>query len=172
VSRFWIARSGLPGWCLLLPSLAGCPASAASAASEEVVIRGEAVCLDAADAPMAKGAACPDQPAGGWALRTGDGTLHALSSDDSRVVMLSDERVRSRELQITAWRDDRGVLAIVHLRTVVDGRLHDPHYYCAVCSIRAHTPGLCWCCRAPFEFREPPLEGEAAIPARSPGETQ
>jgi hypothetical protein len=107
VSRFRTARSGLSGWCLLLPSLAGCPASAASAASDEVVIRGEAVCLDAADAPMAKGAACPDQPAGGWALRTADGTLHGLSSDDSRVAMLSDERVRSRELQITAWRDDR-----------------------------------------------------------------
>jgi hypothetical protein len=151
-------------WALSLAlfSLAGSPAAAAS---EEVVFRGEAVCLDEAGDPAAAGADCPDEPAGGWALRSADGTLHRLSSDDSRVVMLTDERVRSRELQITAWRDGAGVLAIVHLRSVVDGKLHDPHYYCEVCAIRAYTPGLCWCCRAPFEFREPELEGEAALPA-------
>lgn len=130
-------------------------------APEEVVLRGRAVCLDDGGEPSGTGAECPDEPPGGWALRGEAGALHPLSADDALVAMLTDERVRSRELQVTAWREDGG-LALVHLRTVIDGRLHDPHYYCDVCAIRAHTPGLCWCCRAPFEFREPPLDADAA----------
>ena len=126
---------------------------------KEVVLRGHVVCLDDAREPLASGKDCPDDPPGGWAIRTKDRTLHRLSSldEDERVVMLTDLRVRSRELQIEAWQDGEGRLAIVRLRSVIDGRLHDPHFYCDVCSIRAHTPGLCWCCRAPFEFREPPV---------------
>ena len=125
---------------------------------KEVVLRGHVVCLDDAREALASGKDCPDDPPGGWAIRTKDRTLHRLSSQDVRVVMLTDLRVRSRELEIEAWQDGEGRLAIVRLRSVIDGRLHDPHFYCDVCSIRAHTPGPCWCCRAPFEFREPPLK--------------
>jgi len=130
-----------------------------AAAADEIVIRGRAVCLDESGQLEAAGSDCPDQPTRGWAIETPDGTLHRLSPDDERVAMLGDPRVRSRELEITAWRYEGGRLAIVHLYSVIDGRRHDPHYYCPVCAIRANTPGLCWCCRRPFEFREP-LVGE------------
>lgn len=152
------ARLAVAGLALL----AATPRLAAGA--DEVVLRGEAVCLDESGAASAAGADCPGEPAGGWALRTSDGELHRLSDTDPRVAILVDERVRSKELQITAWRDEDGGLAIVHLRTVIDGKLHDPHYWCPVCSIRSNAPGPCWCCRAPFQFRDPPLEGEAADP--------
>jgi hypothetical protein len=145
---------------LLAQGLAGAP--------QELVLRGEAACLDDQGVRVGTGAECPDEPLGGWAIRTADGSLHPLSDDDPRVVILSDERVRSRELQVTAWRGADGALAIVHLRTIVDGRLRDPHYYCPVCSIRSSAPGPCWCCRAPFEFREPALEGAAGEPAPRP----
>jgi hypothetical protein len=139
--------------------------SPATPGSHELVLRGHAVCLDEAGALHASGKECPDAPAGGWALRTGDGTLHRLSSRDPRVRMLTDVRVRSRELQIRAWREDDGDLAIVNLHSIIDGRLHEPHYYCDVCAIRGHTPGPCWCCQAPFEFREPAVEGQPVAPA-------
>lgn len=135
-------------------------AASAAAASERVVLRGVAVCLDGEGTVAAVGEACPDEPEGGWALRTSDGVLHALEPDDPRIAMLNDTRVRSRELQVTAWRDGSGRLAVVHLRTIVGDALHDPHYFCDVCQIRAHARGPCWCCQAPFAFREPPTGEE------------
>ena len=94
---------------------------------KEVVLRGHVVCLDDAREALASGKDCPDDPPGGWAIRTKDRTLHRLSSldEDARVVMLTDLRVRSRELEIEAWQDGEGRLAIVRLRSVIDGRLHD-----------------------------------------------
>ena len=124
----------------------------------EVRFRGDVVCLDEGGEPAATGKECPDDPVGGWAIRTGEGTLHRLSPGDKRVAMLTDVRVRSRELQIEAWQDADGELAIVHLYSVIDGQAHQPHYYCDVCAIKSYTPGLCWCCQEEFEFREPPAE--------------
>ena len=143
--------TGLPtAWLLCLPCLA-------APAEKEIVFRGHATCLDDSREPYASGRDCPDEPSGGWAIRSEDGTLHRLSPRDKRVVMLSDVRVRSRPLHVEAWQAN-GELAIVHLYSVVDGRLHEPHYYCRTCAIRDYTPGLCSCCRAPYEFREPALE--------------
>jgi hypothetical protein len=126
-----------------------------AAAPEQVVIRGRVVCLDDAGERRAAGAKCEDHPSGGWALESKGGVLHRLSPEDTRVAMLGDVRVRSHELQIVAWRDGDGRLAIVHLYTVIDGKLHDPYYYCPICAIRAHAPGPCWCCGRPLEFRDP-----------------
>jgi hypothetical protein len=131
-------------------------------APDEIVSRGVAVCLDAAGTKQAVGGDCPDAPEGGWAIESREGALHRLSPDDTRVAILGDARVRSRDLEVTLWRYADGRLAIVRLRSLIDGRRHDPHYYCPVCAIRASAPGPCWCCQAPFEFREPPLEGPAA----------
>jgi hypothetical protein len=163
---------GLLRWgvaCTLLLGGVTARPSLAAQDSREVALRGHPVCLDEAGTPLATGAACPDEPAGGWALRTGDGVLHRLSPTDPRVVMLTDKRVRSRELQITAWQDEDGELAIVHLYSVIDGQLHEPYYYCETCSIRSYTPGPCWCCQKPFEFREPPVDGEVVEPGSSSG---
>lgn len=132
--------------------------SGADAGEKGVVVQGRVVCLDAADEPSAEGKDCPDEPDGGWAIRATDGTLHRLAPQDRRVVMLSDTRVRSRELRIEGWRDDEGELSIVQLHSIVDGQLHQPHYYCQTCAIRDYRPGLCTCCREPYEFREPKLE--------------
>jgi hypothetical protein len=134
-------------------------ARAPAAPPEQVVIRGRAACLDDAGERRAVGAKCDDHPSGGWAIESEGGVLRRLSPGDSRVAMLGDVRVRSQELQIVAWRYDDGHLAIVHLYTVIDGKLHDPYYYCPICAIRAHAPGPCWCCGRPLELRDPPLEG-------------
>ena len=126
-----------------------------AAGPEEVSIRGRAVCLDEAPPEGWSGQDCPDQPSGGWAIASEDGTLHRLSPEDERVAVLGDPRVRSHLLEIVAWRYEGERLAIVHLYTIIDGRRHDPHYYCPVCAIRSNTPGRCWCCQRPFEFRDP-----------------
>jgi hypothetical protein len=152
---------------MLSRALVGCAIGASlapvvpsrAAPPEQVVIRGRAACLDDAGQRRAAGAACDDHPSGGWALESEGGALHRLSPEDTRVAMLGDVRVRSHELQIVAWRYDDGRLAIVHLYTVIDGKLHDPYYYCPICAIRTHAPGPCWCCGRPLEFHDPPLEG-------------
>ena len=138
-------------------ALAGA-SSSNGAEKREVQFRGEVVCLDEGGGPSATGKECPDNPAGGWAIRTGQGTLYRLSSRDKRVAMLTDVRVRSRELEIEAWQDADGGLAIVHLYSVIDGRSHQPHYYCDVCAIKSYAPGLCWCCQEEFEVREPAVQ--------------
>jgi hypothetical protein len=147
--------------CATFASLAA-GARAPAAPPEQVLIRGRAACLDDAGERRAVGAKCDDHPSGGWAIESEGGVLHRLSPGDSRVAMLGDVRVRSHELQIVAWHYDDGHLAIVHLYTVIDGKLHDPYYYCPICAIRAHAPGPCWCCGRPLELRDPPLEGGSA----------
>lgn len=134
--------------------LCGASPVATSEEREVVVLRGHAVCLDASQQPTAAGKDCPDEPAGGWAMRTREGGLHRLSPGDKRVAMLADPRVRSRELHIEAWRDSSGRLAIVHLYSIIDGKLHEPYYYCRTCAIKDYRPGLCSCCQTEYEFRE------------------
>jgi hypothetical protein len=127
---------------------------------EEIVVRGDAVCFDADSELRGVGRDCPDETEGGWGLRSESGAIWRFSPLDERVQILQDVRVRSKPLEVTAWRDEAGELAIVHLYTLIDGRRHAPHYYCSLCAIRSNAPGPCWCCQAPFEFREPPVEEE------------
>jgi hypothetical protein len=158
-----MGRGALVATCVIGASLVA-GARGFAAAPEQVVIRGRAVCLDDAGERYATGAKCEDDPSGGWALESKDGALHRLSPEDTRVAMLGDVRVRSHELQIVAWRYEDGRLAIVHLYTVVDGKRHDPYYYCPICAIRAYAPGPCWCCGRPFDFHDPPVQGGSGSP--------
>jgi hypothetical protein len=152
----WRIRVGALAFSLGLSALG----HAGPVEHEEVVMRGAAICFDAESELRGVGAECPDDPEGGWGLRAGNGAIQRFSSLDERVQILKDVRVRSKPLEVTAWRDDAGELAIVHLYTLIDGRRHAPHYYCELCAIRSNAPGPCWCCQAPFEFREPPVEDE------------
>lgn len=118
-----------------------------------VIVRGRAVCLDAAGKPVDSLFACAEtNPRFGFASR--DGKLYRFSETDSMITVFTDSRVRERELQITARLRETDQLEIIKVQSLKDAKLYDIYYFCEVCNIRAYTPGLCPCCRNELEFRE------------------
>lgn len=139
------------------------PASSASEASFSfqgegpslAVIRGRAVCLDAAGREIGSLFGCPETSSRfGFAAK--DGKQYKFSPVDSMTPLFTDSRVRQRELQIVAREQTGNQLEIIKVQSVKEGKLYDIFYYCDVCSITAFVPGLCPCCRNDLEFRETP----------------
>ena len=117
------------------------------------VLRGRAVCLDAAGLEVGSLFGCPDTSSRfGFASR--DGRLYKFLAADAMTPVFTDGRVRQRELQVTARLHARDQLEIIKVQSVKEGKLYDIFYYCDVCSITAYVPGLCPCCRNELEFRE------------------
>jgi hypothetical protein len=118
------------------------------------VIRGRAVCLDAAGHKIESLFGCPGGSRFAFASR--DGKLYGFLPTDTMTPVFTDNRVRQRELQITARLRAGDKLEIIKLQSVKEGKLYDIFYYCDVCSITAYVPGLCPCCGNELEFRETP----------------
>lgn len=76
---------------------------------------------------------------------------------DELAAIFQDQRVRSRELQISARLHAKQRLEIIKVKSVVNGRTNDLYYFCEVCNITAYAPGPCPCCRNELEFFEKPL---------------
>lgn len=132
--------------------------SGVSATAREVTVRGRVLCLDAAGAHLS-GACDPASSAvHHFGLETRDGKVYAFLREDTRAQIFTDPRVFRRELEVKGWArpGDESTLEITKVFSVIDGRLHDVYYFCAVCNITSHTPGLCWCCREEFELKEEP----------------
>ena len=124
----------------------------------EITVRGRTVCLDSAGKPS-DDAHC--DLTNGFAFRDQGEKLYRFSPEDTRVEMLTDERVRSQELEIVGWLKDEDEIEIIKLYSVHDGELYDIYYRCDVCNITAHTPGPCWCCWEDFELRETPADSKS-----------
>jgi hypothetical protein len=117
------------------------------------VIRGRIVCLDSRDRGEVVG--CTDA-ANNFGLLSTDGKLYRFLSTDSSTAMFTDQRVRRRDLQITAKPLAGNKLEIVTVQSVREGKLYDIYYFCELCNVRAYAPGPCPCCRNELEFRETP----------------
>lgn len=94
-----------------------------------------------------------------YALKTVDGKFYPFLPVDTAAAVWMDERVRERDLQVTA-RIFPGIdfIEAIKFQSWREGKLHDIYYFCDVCSIRSHKPGPCECCQEPFEFRETPAD--------------
>jgi hypothetical protein len=119
------------------------------------VIRGRAVCLDAAGHEVGSLFGCPGTSSR-FGFASKDGRLYRFLPADTMTPVFTDTRVRQRELQITARLHAGDQLEIIKVQSVKEGKLYDIFYYCEVCSITAYIPGLCPCCRNELEFRETP----------------
>ena len=119
------------------------------------VIRGRAVCLDAAGAAVGSLFGCAEATSR-FGFASKDGRLYKFLTTDTMTAVFTDTRVRQRELQVTARLHAGDQLEIIKVQSVKEGKLYDILYYCEVCSITAYTPGLCPCCRNELEFREKP----------------
>ena len=116
-----------------------------------------------------------------YVFKTDSGKILPLFRSITSEALFVDERLHTRHLEVTAGlrhevtgglrhevtgglrhevtgglRDDTSI-EVFQIRSIIDGQLHDVHYWCDTCAIRANSPGPCWCCYQPFEFRETPM---------------
>ena len=106
-----------------------------------------AVLLRAQDASSARG-----RLSGELRLKLADGRLVALSGDAESTAVLRDERLARDEFELRGRFTAPDAFAIdpIYKRAIFvwrDGRKLVVTYWCAVCSIRAWTPGKCQCCQ-------------------------
>jgi hypothetical protein len=120
-----------------------------------VVIRGRAVCLDALGRDEESLLGCSEANHH-FGFETKSGKLYKFGPADPMTPIFTDNRVRQRELQLSARVHSGDQLEIIKVQSVKEGKLYDVFYFCDVCNIKAYVPGLCPCCRAEMEFRETP----------------
>ena len=120
-----------------------------------VVVRGRAVCLDSTGREGDSFFGC-DEANHSFGFASKAGKLYKFLPGDAMTAMLTDIRVRQRELQVTAWLHSGDRLEVIKVQSVKEGKLYDIFYYCEVCNIKSYAPGLCPCCRNELEFKETP----------------
>jgi hypothetical protein len=150
---------------LLVTLLLSPPLSSVAAATNPInlqgegytlaVIRGRAVCLDLAGREVKSLFGC-DEASHRFGFASEDGKLYKFLAADAMTAMFTDNRVRQRELQVTARLRAGDQLEIIKVQSIKEGKLYDIFYFCEVCNIKAYAPGLCPCCRNELEFRETP----------------
>ena len=144
---------------LLVTLVLSSPAVAVSPIQDDAytlaVVRGRAVCLDAAGLEAGALFGC-NEASHRFGFAGKDGRLYKFSATDTMTAMFSDPRVRQRELQVTARLRAGDQLEVIKVQSIKEGKLYDIFYFCEVCNIKAYAPGLCPCCRNELEFRETP----------------
>jgi hypothetical protein len=93
------------------------------------------------------------------ALVTDDGKVHPLIKDPGSRMFFKDKHLLNRAMKITGRLvGDAKLLQVLSVRSVVNGKLHEPYYWCDICKIKRFEPNDCDCCQAPLEFREDPVK--------------
>jgi hypothetical protein len=93
------------------------------------------------------------------ALVAEDGKTYPLIKDTGSRMFFKDPKMLNRQVQLTGRVvGDVKMLQVLSVRTVVNGKLHEPYYWCDLCKIKRFEPGPCDCCNAPLEFREEPVK--------------
>ena len=129
--------------------------------ADTITVRGRVVCLiEGKDTVETVG-----EHEHEYVFKTDSGKTLALFRSITSEALFVDERLHTRHLEVTGGlrhevtaglRDDTSI-EVFQIRSIIDGQLHDVHYWCDTCAIRANSPGPCWCCYQPFEFRETPM---------------
>ncbi len=95
-------------------------------------------------------------------LRTADGKAVYLEGDEDTTGVIHDKRLAGAELELIGEfvAPDRFRVGPIHTKSMWvhrDGKRLMITYWCALCSIRTYTPGICWCCQQETELdlREP-----------------
>jgi hypothetical protein len=131
-------------------------ASAGKARPEAVTLTGRVIelteALRALDVP-----ADSDPIAKQVVLKTDDGTLVPLLSDETSRAFFLDERLRGRKAEIHGRRlAGLPYLQVTSFRVEDGGQLRSPEYDCDVCSISVRYPQICPCCQGPMVLRMKP----------------
>ena len=93
------------------------------------------------------------------ALVTDDGKAYPLIKDPGSRMFFKDKQLLNRPMKITGrLLGEAKLLQVLSVRSVVNGKLHEPYYWCDICKIKRFEPNDCDCCQAPLEFREDPIK--------------
>jgi hypothetical protein len=99
-----------------------------------------------------------DKDANLLALQGDDGHIYPLDKDPGSRMFFKDKQLLNRPMRLTGRLvADGKMLQVLQVRSVVDGKLHEPYYWCDICKIKRFEPNNCDCCGAPLEFREEPV---------------
>ena len=121
--------------------------------SNTITVRGQVVCSVAEKATVKTVGDHEHE----YVFKTDLGQLLPLFKSITSRALFVDNRLQERYLEVTGeLREDRSI-EVFQIRSIIGGQLHDVHYWCDTCAIRANSPGPCWCCYQPFEFREIPM---------------
>lgn len=93
------------------------------------------------------------------ALVADNGQVYPLIKDSGSRMFFKDKQLLNRPMRLTGRLfGDTKMLQVLSVRSVVNGKLHEPYYWCDVCKIKRYEPGDCECCGAKREFREEPVD--------------
>jgi hypothetical protein len=122
---------------------------------QDIALRGRVVCVTEEFQRLYQTAADCERRGHVYALKTADGQLYPFLPTDAAAAIYTDERFRTRELQVTARLfPSVRIIEVIKLQSWQQGKLHNLFYFCEVCNLRTHKPGPCDCCQDPVQFRE------------------
>jgi hypothetical protein len=92
-------------------------------------------------------------------LQADDGKLYPLIKDDGSRMFFKDAKLLHRPMRLTARvLPNSTFLQVINVHSLIKGKLHEPYYWCDICTIKRFEAGICDCCGAPLEFREEPIK--------------
>lgn len=92
-------------------------------------------------------------------LQADNGKLYPLVKDTGSRMFFKDAKLLNRPMRLTATKvANAEFLQVINVKSIVKGQLHEPYYWCDICTIKRFEAGDCDCCGAPFEFREVPFK--------------
>jgi hypothetical protein len=113
-------------------------------------ITGVLVCLDGS----LKETACGTTPEI-LGLKTTAGKIYPLKKHENVEALFVEKRLQTREFRLTLRNEPPSPwFELVKAQFIRGGKTYDFHYFCEVCNITTHAPGICLCCREPTEYRE------------------
>ena len=87
-----------------------------------------------------------------------DGKIYPLVKDPGSRMFFKDKQLLNRPMRLSGrLMGESKMLQVLSVRSVVNGKLHEPYYWCDICKIKRFEPNACDCCGAPLEFREEPV---------------
>jgi hypothetical protein len=87
-----------------------------------------------------------------------EGKKYEVAGDSVSNAQLRDPLLIERDWELVGSMRPDGRFGIVKLFTIKDGKRFRVTYYCEICHIVTHEPGLCMCCQGPTELQEIPAQ--------------
>ena len=129
---------------LLLCTLLVVPVWADSPAAEQVVVRGQLLAAENAEADHR--------------LKSDDGEVWNLVVETDAFHALHDPKLADRTWEFVGNPLEGDKFEVRKLFTIKDGKRFNVTYYCEICHIVSYRPGRCMCCQEDVELREIPAE--------------
>lgn len=89
-------------------------------------------------------------------IQIAGGKSYTVGGDEFTRGQMADPLLNGREIELEG-RFAGAHFDAARIFTLKNGKRFKATYWCDICSIRTHMPGLCMCCQAPTELQELPV---------------